>query len=52
MTGRCTLDAHIMFVDVIDIFFLSHDCNNSNFVCVQYDLTNLYYSVCYFFYLT
>jgi len=21
MTGRCTLDDHVMFVDVVDIFF-------------------------------
>ena len=52
MTGQSTQDDHVMFVDVVDIFLL-HDCNDSNFVCVQYGLINLCYSVCYFiFYLT
>jgi len=43
--GVVSLDDHVMFVGVVDIFLL-HDCNNSNFLCVQYGLINLCYSVC------
>jgi len=41
---------HVKSVDAIDIFLL-HDCNNSNFVCVQFGLINLCYKVYYFIFI-